>query len=213
MITCSLLSAVTKIHIRRGLSGVLLATPTASHRSSYLRYLPPARTMPLNLKAGEYIITSKLTDSSIGQEHQKDRNGGPKKVVLFPSDSIDSDSCSDYGSDEDEYEGSIAYPKFVLEPKGNNQYILTLGGEPTVAIGRRLYTSPSAETPPEKWVITQHAFHGPYTIETADKSAGWKILDDIHPSGQIAVLPLARLPGYPPRYPSDELFNFTRVEK
>ncbi|KAH7922183.1 hypothetical protein BV22DRAFT_1197609 [Leucogyrophana mollusca] len=145
------------------------------------------------LKAGDYIVTSKLTDSTVGQERPEDRSGGPKKVVLFPSDSFDHDV-------------------FSVEPQGNSQYVLKLGGEPLVAIDRQLYTSPSTKNPAEKWVITQHAYHGPYTIETADRTAGWKIIDDLHPSGHIAVRPLVRLPGYPPRYPSDELFNFTPVE-
>ncbi|KAH7922185.1 hypothetical protein BV22DRAFT_1037764 [Leucogyrophana mollusca] len=157
----------------------------------------------MTLKAGQYVVTCHLTGGVLGRDRPDDRSGGPKPVVLFPSD-----------SEHVEYDAyGVAGPTFVVEPQGNSRYILKIGGDPTLPIGRQLYTTPDGNTSGEKWVITQHRYQGPYTIETADRSAGWAIVDDISPTGQIAVRPLLRMPGYPAPYPSDELFDFTPVEK
>ncbi|KAH7927340.1 hypothetical protein BV22DRAFT_1031950 [Leucogyrophana mollusca] len=151
------------------------------------------------LKAGQYTITSHLNSALIGDDSRGDKNGGLKKVILLPSNFLVQNI------------DAVAAPKWVVEPQDGDHYIVRVNGRPTLAIGGELYSAPETQGA-EQWVITQHGWKGPYTVEKADKSGGWKVVDDLNPHGSIYVCPLGILPGFPPRFPSSSLFDFTLVE-
>jgi hypothetical protein len=62
----------------------------------------------------------------------------------------------------------------------------------------------------EEWIITKQERSGQYTIEKADRRAGWVAQTDLE-DPQIAVRILIVGPSFPPFYPPNQLWNFQRV--
>jgi hypothetical protein len=87
----------------------------------------------------------------------------------------------------------------------NGRYRLSTRGAPTGAKDRLLFAFLLEDQGAEEWVITRRN-GGLYTIESADRNAGWVAqVDATDP--QIAVRPLIVGPSDPPFFPPNELWN------
>ncbi|KAH7914607.1 hypothetical protein BJ138DRAFT_1110408 [Hygrophoropsis aurantiaca] len=154
-----------------------------------------------SLKAGEYRVSSHLRHLPISEENPDRRDGGAHKIIVVPESGL--------VMNNDAYDTAPA--KWVLEPKDEDSFIVKVNNRPIGTSNEGLFSTPDPKKA-EEWVILQHGYRGSYTIETADRKAGWKLDSDLSPNPNIKVGRLDKLPGFPPRYPSSQLFDFALVE-
>jgi len=148
------------------------------------------------LPSGQYFI---LNDKLFaGRNFREDKSIMPKRVFC-PTD-----------HDEPELWQIQALP--------NGRYKLLARGAPTGAKDRLLFAFlvPVGDQGPEEWVITERKVDDSdrrlYTIETANRNAGWIAQDEEDSPNQIAVRPLIVGPRDPPFFPSNALWSFQEAE-
>jgi len=148
------------------------------------------------LPSGQYFI---LNDKLFaGRNFREDKSIMPKRVFC-PTD-----------HDEPELWQIRALP--------NGRYKLSARGAPTGARNGLLLAFLLDDQGPEEWVITKRKVDDSdrslYTIETANRNAGWIALrDEADPPNQIAVRPLIVGPSFPPFFPPNELWNIENEDE
>ncbi|KDR79612.1 hypothetical protein GALMADRAFT_63312 [Galerina marginata CBS 339.88] len=141
------------------------------------------------MDSGLYIITSKMEEFPVGRNAAEDLSLNPKKVIILPK--------------------GIEAPRWILQKVSDDTFIMKAGGNYTANIDDKLFAVLMDEPRPTLWKVDPqfHLGENTYTVISGENPRlGWVVLD-------IAVRPLIVQPSFPPRFPPQELFVITRLDR
>ncbi|KAG8845280.1 hypothetical protein FRB96_002569 [Tulasnella sp. 330] len=141
---------------------------------------------PTIIPPGVYTVTNKMSGAPVGCAGDDD----PRIVVL------------DNGTQP---------PTWVVETNGSTNVLKVMGVPVTGSGGGILVAGPNPGGNP-LWMFLNSIRDGQdcYAIVATDRITGWVVAGD-EPNAPIVVRPLITIPTWPPAYPPNEVFTFTRV--
>ncbi|KAJ3851784.1 serine protease inhibitor [Lentinula lateritia] len=149
------------------------------------------------LETGRYII--KNGENIVGRALAEDLSLRPKRVILTDHDST----------------VVIHFLQWAVEKLGNNLdtfYTLISNGSPTAHIEHNVYALVIDRELATKWYMRPIPQNGEtaYIVTGTDREGGWVAPGKV--GEQIEYKPLIVAPSEPPRYPTNQVFHFTKVE-
>ncbi|KAK7047234.1 hypothetical protein VNI00_006900 [Paramarasmius palmivorus] len=146
----------------------------------------------MSLESGLYII--KNQGKYIGRNLAEDMSLLPKRIVTLPE--------------------SVQAPRWEVEKKDDNKYILKCQKDATVQFDNLVWAALLPEPLPEKWCIEHVPHHGQnaYVILRENREQGWVVTSE-EAYQQIGSKPLIVGLSEPPFYPPNEHFEFVRIDR
>ncbi|ESK86407.1 serine protease inhibitor [Moniliophthora roreri MCA 2997] len=147
----------------------------------------------MSLEPGHYYIQNRK--KYIG--HSDEKPPAPQRVIVLPD--------------------GVRAPKWLVEKAGNDRYIIKVeepdGSYASAAkVDDKVFVR--VERPgPDLWYIIpdERGGKGSYVITTTERYDGWVAPEE--PEDQILCRPLIVGPSFPPFYPPNETFQFSRADK
>uniref|UniRef100_A0A0W0FIH7 Serine protease inhibitor n=1 Tax=Moniliophthora roreri TaxID=221103 RepID=A0A0W0FIH7_MONRR len=139
------------------------------------------------LKTGYYYIQNR--EQYLG--HSDEEPVIPQRVIVLP--------------------GGVQAPKWYVEEVGDGQYTITIDKARTRAVQDKVFAVTDLGPPPEVWYIIpdERGGENSYVITTKERYKGWVAPEA--PEDQIMCQELIVGPSFPPFYPPNETFQFSRV--